>query len=190
MKKIFLLASFLPFLLISCGGEGENDATDNSETTDSLALDFSDMNEVSLQPEDLNMKIMLPSVQSSTGAGIDPLIEHDQGDYLWYISIGPRFQLIIEDFGKEKNKVSGEKKRLGELSDIFLIEYLVDEPNLIMYKRTLHEGQGGKTTYHCYGEVEIDGYSYVMRSEDEGALKPIIEDMVMTIRSASPVTGA
>jgi hypothetical protein len=109
---------------------------------------------------------------------------------MWNISIGSRFLLVIEDFGKEKNKVSTEKVRLEELTGIFDIEYLVDEPSLIMYKRGLHEGQGGKTSYHCYGEVEIEGYSYVLRSEDEGSLKPIIEDMVMTIRSASPIAGA
>jgi hypothetical protein len=151
-------------------------------------LDFSDMDEISIVPQGLNMKLMLPSVASSTGASIDPKITHDEGDYLWYITIGPRFELIIEDFGKESNKVSEEKNRLGKLAGIFDIEFIVDEPSLIMYKRTLHEGQGGKASYHCFGELMIDGYNYVLRSEDEGALKPIIEDMVMTIRSAKPVS--
>jgi len=187
MKKLIVLALFFPFLLVSCGGSGSDVDGDTNNGGDTLALDFADMNEISLKPDGLNMKLMLPEVASSTGASIDPLVEHDEGDYLWYISIGPRFQLIIEDFGKEKEKVAGEKKRLGELTNIFDIEYLVDEPTLIMYRRTLHEGQGGKPSYHCYGEVEIDGYSYVMRSEDDGSLKPIIEDMVKTIRSAEPL---
>jgi hypothetical protein len=83
--------------------------------------------------------------------------------------------------------VASEKKRLADLSNIFTFEFLVDEPKLIMYRRSLHEGQGGKTTFHCYGEVEVEGYNYVLRSAEEGSLKPIIEDMVKTIRSAKPI---
>lgn len=188
MKKRIVIAALFPLFLVGCGGAVETDTT--AENTDTLTLDFSDMNEMSLKPDGLNMKIMLPAVASSTGASIDPLVEHDPGDYLWYVNIGPRFQLIIEDFGKEKDKVGNEKKRLGELNKIFDIEYLVDEPKLIMYRRDLHEGQGGKPSYHCYGEVTIEGYTYVLRSGDEGSLKPIIEDMVKTIRSATPLVNA
>ena len=53
-----------------------------------------------------------------------------------------------------------------------------------MYKRELHEGQGGKPTYHCYGQTVVDGYTYVLRSQQDGSMRPIIEDMVKTIRSA------
>ncbi|MFT5819926.1 MAG: hypothetical protein ACI8ZM_001151 [Crocinitomix sp.] len=188
MKKIVLLFAFLPLLMTSCGGSETTEGPDGTDSLNTTTLDFSDMNEISLVPHGLNMKMMLPSVASSTGASIDAKIIHDEGDYLWSITIGPRFELIIEDFGKEMNKVTEEKKRLTELVNIFDVEYLVDEPALFMYKRTLHEGQGGKASYHCFGEVIIDGYNYVMRSNDEGALKPIIEDMVMTIRSAKPVS--
>ena len=150
--------------------------------------EYAGMNEMSLKEYGLNMAIMLPEVASSTGASIEPQVEHEDGDYLWHVLIGTRFHLVIEDFGKEKNKVADEKKRLADLNDIFVIEYLVDEPNLIMYKRTLHEDQGGKKTYHCYGETVIDGYTYVLRSQQDGSLKPIVEDMVKTIRSAKPAS--
>lgn len=189
MKKLIVLAAFLPFLMVSCGGDA-TDGSDNDSNSDSLALSFDDMNEISLADEGLNLSLMLPEVASSTGNSIDPQIEHEEGDYLWYLTIGPRFELIIEDYGKEKNKTVNEKKRLLELAKIFDYEFIVDEQKLIMYQRTLHEGQGGKKTYHCYGELTIEGYTYVMRSEDEGALRPIIEDMVKTIRSAKPVQGA
>lgn len=186
ITSIILMSSFLSFSLLSCGGH--NEGTDVSEQeTDTLSIDFSDMSEISLREHDLNLSLMLPEVASATGSSIDPFIEHDKGDYLWYLSIGPRFKMIIEDFGKEKGKVKQEKERLADLEEIFQIDYVTDEPNLIMYKRNLHEGQGGKPSYHCYGEVMIDGYNYVLRSGDEGSLKPIIEDMVKTIRSAKPI---
>lgn len=188
MKKLIVLAAFLPFLMVSCGGDG-NDGSNEDANGDSLALSFDDMNEISLASDGLNLSLMLPEVASSTGNSIDPKIEHEAGDYLWYLTIGPRFELIIEDFGKEKNKTVNEKKRLLELDKIFDYEFIVDEPKLMMYQRTLHEGQGGKKSYHCYGEVEVEGYTYVLRSEDEGALRPIIEDMVKTIRSAKAIQG-
>ena len=171
----------------TCGGEGDGESTDGDSTTTELT--FEDMNEISLKEHGLNMCIMLPEVASSTGAAIEPQVEHDEGDYLWDVKIGSRFHLIIEDFGKEKDKVANEKKRLKDLEKIFAIEYITDDPKLIMYKRTLHEGQGGKPSYHCYGETVIDGYTYILRSQEDGSLKPIIEDMEKTIQSAKECTG-
>lgn len=185
MKKLILLAMLPTWLLVSCGGSGETPET--AANGDTTSVDFSDMNEMSLQSEGLNMQIMLPNVASSTGASIEPTVEHFEGDYLWDVKIGNQFHLIIEDFGKEKNKVAEEKKRLEGLTKIFVVEYVIDEPGVIMYKRELHEGQGGKTTYHCYGETVVDGYTYVLRSHEDGSFKPIIEDMVKTIRSAKQI---
>lgn len=185
MKKVVIFGTFLMVILSSCGG-GNGDGTG----TDSLAVDttnYEDMDEMTLKEHGLNMQIMLPNVASSTGASIEPSVEHFDGDYLWDVRIGNDFHLIIEDFGKEKNKVAEEKKRIEGLNKIFVIEYVIDEPKVIMYKRTLHEGQGGKSTYHCYGETTIDGYTYVLRSHEDGNYKPIIEDMVKTIRSAKQI---
>lgn len=178
------MVSLLTFTACGGGEGGESDGTNGEETTD---LDFADMNEITLKDHGLNMSLMLPEVASSTGASIEPQIVHDDGDYLWDVQIGSHFHLVVEDFGKEKDKVADEKKRLTDLSNIFVIEFLIDDPELIMYKRSLHEGQGGKPTYHCYGQKVIDGYTYVLRSEEEGGMKPIIDDMVKTIQSAKEI---
>lgn len=190
MKKLFFLLPVFMLFAVSCGsGDG-----DNGETTDSDSVivdeNFEGMNEISLSDNGLNMSIMLPQVESSTGASIEPTIEHADGDYLWYIDIGTHFHMVIEDYGNETGKVANEKKRVEDMTDIFTIEYIVDEPNLIMYKRELHEGQGGKSSYHCFGETQVDGYTYVLRSDDDGSLKPIIEDMVKTIRSAKQIQNS
>lgn len=183
MKKLFL---FLPLAFIftttSCSESSEKPPVDESDTL--ANADFEGMNEFSLAKKGLNMGIMLPQVESATGSSIEPEISHTDGDYLWYIEIGTHFHMIIEDYGNEKDKVANQKKRLADLKKIFTVEYMVDEPNLIMYKRTLHEGQGGKSTYHCYGETKVDGYTYVLHSAEDGSLKPIIDDMMKTIRSA------
>ena len=159
MKRFFLCAISATLILSSCGGSGEEgNETDNNNVEDTL--DYSGMTEMSLKEHGLNMKFMLPDVQSSTGAALEPQILHDDGDYLWHVKIGTRFHLIIEDYGKEKDKVGYEKARLADLEKIFVCEYIIDDADLIMYKRTLHEDQGGKPSYHVYGETTIDGYTY------------------------------
>ncbi|WP_070138374.1 hypothetical protein [Crocinitomix algicola] len=183
MKNTVFALLITPILLSACGGAAD-DHTEENVKTDTVSLDFSDMKAFSFEDYGLDLEVLLPQVESSTGNSIDPTVDHEDGDYLWYLSIGPRFNLVVEDFGKDFDKVKNEKDRLDDLSDIFVVEYLVDEPNLIMYRRTLHKDQGGTKSYHCYGEVKIGDYNYVLKSQDEGGLKPIIEDMVMTIRSA------
>ncbi len=181
-QNFFWIAALTIAFVPSCGGEN-GDSTDG-EGGDTLDTSFAGMSEMSLKENGLNMTIMLPEVASPTGASVEPQVDHEDGDYMWDLYIGQHFHLVIEDFGKEKDKVADEKKRLADLNGIFVVEYILDEPALIMYKRTLHEGQGGKPTYHCYGQTKVDGYTYILRSHEDGGLKPIIEDMVKTIRSA------
>jgi hypothetical protein len=189
MKKYLIPFFTFTLLTYSCGDNDTGDVT-NVDIEEVEVIGESDMNQISLSDYGLDMTLLLPEVASSTGASIEPTITHEDGNYLWFLDIGNHFHLVIEDFGKEKDKVKQEKQKLADQKDIFVIEYLVDEPDLIMYKRTLHEGQGGKPSYHVYGSKEINGYTYVLRSADEGGLKPVIEDMVTTIRSAKEIKPA
>jgi hypothetical protein len=191
MKTKHLLSFLiLGFLFFSCGSDTSKQDENSGENTEVEVIGESDMNQISLSDYGLNMSLMLPEVASSTGNSIEPSITHEDGDYFWFLDIGNHFHLVIEDYGKETNKVAEKKKELDGLKDIFVVEYIIDEPNLIMYKRTLHEGQGGKPSYHCYGETTIDGYTFVLHSADEGGLKPVIEDMVTTIKSAKEIKSA
>ncbi len=189
MKNLFLSAIIAGMVLTACGGN-ETEGADQNEVVEDVDIEnigMVEMNEFSLANYDLNLSIMLPEVQSSTGASIEPVVMHDEGDYLWFLDIGNHFHLIVEDYGKEQNKIADEKKRLADLSKIFQIEYTIDEPNIIMYKRELHEDQGGKTSYHCYGSTRVDGYTIVLRSSDDGSHKPVIQDMVNTIKTAKEI---
>ena len=192
MKNIFLSLTIIGVLLASCGGDntGENENNENIDVENIQNIGLEDMNEFTLVKYGLNLSIMLPEVASSTGASIEPTVKHDEGDYLWFLDIGNHFHLVIEDYGKEKNKVADEKKRLEGLSKIFMIDYTIDEPGLIMYKRELQEDQGGKKSYHCYGETIVDGYTIILRSSDDGSHKPVINDMVTTIKSAKELKNS
>jgi len=177
----------IALLILSCNNGSNDNENKTIEESEIEIIGEDDMNQISLSDYGLNLTLMLPEVASSTGNSIEPVITHEDGDYYWFLDIGNHFHLVIEDYGKETNKVVEKKKELDDLKNIFVIEYLIEEPNLIMYKRSLHEGQGGKPSYHCYGEMTIGGYTYVLHSNDEGGLKPVIEDMVTTIRSAKEI---
>ena len=192
MKKLFLPVVVLAMLFTACGGAEtvETDANEISENTDIVDIGMADMNEFNLASYGLNLSLMLPEVASSTGASIEPVVMHEEGDYLWFLDIGNHFHLVIEDYGKEQNKVADEKKRLEGLSKIFEIEYSMEEANIIMYKRQLHADQGGKSSHHCYGATTVDGYTIILRSSDDGSHKPVIQDMVNTIKSAKEVVNS
>ena len=107
------------------------------------------------------------------------------------LNVGPNFQMHIEDYGDNKDLVSSHKKDLKS-KDMFEINYLVDEPDLIVYKRKLivkgHK-KAPKTvginheSYHVYGQKIVGGITYELRSRDEGYEKVIIELMAKSIRS-------
>jgi hypothetical protein len=187
MKKVFLFLFSFTLLVSSCDNTADSIAPEDNNAVDLENLGAFDMNEFSLVPYGLNLTVLLPEVESSTGASIEPEVIHEDGDYLWSLNIGKNFNLIIEDFGKEKNKVSEEKEYLNGQTNIFQFEYVVDEPNIIMYKRELHEDQGGKKSYHCYGEMEVEGYTIVLRTNESGSFKPVVADMVSTIKSAKAI---
>ena len=189
MKNFFIALVMSCGLVLSCT-ETKDNADANADKNNDLGyveLDSFDMNEVTLENYDLKLSLMLPIVASVSGTEISPEIIHDDGDYLWFINIGKYFHLVIEDYAMEFNKVAEEKKRLASKSDIFKIDYLINNNHLIFYKRELIDKHGGKPTYHCFGEVKIEGYNYILRSEESGSFKQIIQDMVTTIKSAKEV---
>ena len=185
---IFLTFSLISFLF-GCNNSDQTDA--ETIETDLNNIDYTEFEGKSLKEFEIPALIMLPDQTSNIGAAIEPEIIHEEGDFKWEITIGPNFTMKIEDYGNEKNMVEEEKERLSRIK-FYSVEYLIDEPDLIMYKRTLNysdkasgsEAVGAEhVTYHCYGTSEIDGITYVLRSRDEGYHKPIIETMVKTVKS-------
>jgi len=175
----------LPFFFGSCGGE----KAPLEDTSAQDLKDYTDFQGKSLKDYGIPALIMLPDQSSNVGASIEPEIIHTDGDFKWDIKVGPNFTLEIEDFGKEKDLIAREKKRLADFP-FYNIEYIADSSNLIFYKKTLKykndknsEVGVDHTTYHCYAVKEIDGITYVLRSPDEGYHKPIVETMIKTILS-------
>ncbi len=191
MKRVLASLTVLGVLMLSCSEpsstDHHNNGQDVSVDTGFIDLDTSDMQQLSLQDYDLNLKLKVPIVSTATGQEISPVIEHIDGDYLWYISIGKYFNLVIEDYAKEFDKVKTQKQNLEEQKNVFITTYLEETTHLIFYKRELINDSGGKASYHCFGEIKIDGYNYVLRSEKIGGYEQVIRDMVASIKTAEPI---
>jgi len=177
-------------LLYSCGSE-EVDPNDGEIVIDDDYYEFQDFN---LGDYDIPAFISLPDETANIGASTKPEIIHIEDDIKWEVNVGQNFQLMIEDYGDLTNLIEVEKKELAEQS-FFKVNYIIDEPDMILYERTLLVKGTKKAsskvgvehrTYHVYGQKIIDGISYELQSREDGYEKVIIELMAKSIKSMKP----
>jgi hypothetical protein len=190
MKKCFWLFSILllSVSISSCDGEVKSEE-------DGLIIEdnYDSFQSFDLKPFDVPASIMLPDETANIGASTRPEVMHKEGGFKWDIVVGPNFKVHIEDWGANKNLVEEKKKQLKEL-EIFDINFLVDEPDFLIYQLKLKvDGatNAPKTVgvphqaYHVFAEKVIDGITYEFRSPDDGYEKVIIELMAKSIRSVN-----
>ncbi len=189
-NKINMLV-FLLFILSSlsrCSSGNQDEQNNRSIENEEDYFNFQSLN---LQPFGINAFIMVPDETASIGATTRPEVIHKENDFKWKLIVGPKFELIIEDYGEYKHLIQDMKNRLKE-EKMFRIQYLIEETDLLVYKRTLIV-RGIKnaspnvgvehSSFHVYGMRTIDGINYELRSNDEGCSKQLIELMVKSIHS-------
>ncbi len=179
-------------LFTSCGGDNQP-VKEEGVTLDDDYYEFKGIN---LKENGIPAMIMLPDETANIGASTKPEIIHTDGDFIWDINVGSNFNLHIEDYGDYTDMVEYKKKELKE-QEVFDINYLVDEKDLIVYERKLIVKGSKKASpkvgvehksYHVYGQKIIDGITYELRSRDEGyEAKNIIELMAKSIKSFKPI---
>lgn len=189
-NKLFLILALVAtsFALNSCGGGGEEKKDDEEVVVDEDYYEFQDMK---LDDYDIPAVIKLPDETANIGASTKPEVIHVEDDINWEINVGPNFKLLIEDYGDITDLVEVEKKELAE-KKFFKINYVIDEPDLILYERRLEvKGRDNASetvgvehkSYHVYGQKTVDGITYALRSRPEGYEKMIIELMAKSIKS-------
>lgn len=197
MKYYFTSLVFLLILssITSCSSPNQ---TKKTETADEFSLsdDYYEFKGLSLKEYDIPCMIMLPDETANIGAATKPDITHIEGDFIWDISLGNNFNLHIEDYGDYTDLVDYKRKELTK-QDIFKINYLVEEKDLLVYERKLIV-KGSKNaspkvgiehkSYHVYGQKTINGITYEFRSREEGyEQKRIISLMAKTIKSVEEI---
>ena len=80
----------------------------------------------------------------------------------------------------------------------FQIDYIKDEPDFILYKKTLlaksEKNKGVKVgskheSYHVFAQKQLAGINYVFESREEGYDKRIIDLMAKSILSISETSN-
>lgn len=185
---VFSLMLSVALITLSCGESKEGEKNGNGINLDEDYYTFKGIN---LKNNGINAMIMLPDETANIGASTKPEVIHSDGDFKWDIIVGPNFNLHIEDYGDYTDLVQNQKKILKE-NDVFVINYLIDEKDMILYEQKLVVKGSNKAaqsvgvehkSYHVYGQKTIDGVTYELRSRDEGYEKVIIELMGKSIKS-------
>lgn len=189
MKKLglILLLGLLVTPLTRCGDEEKD-----GELSDEELYEFQGF---SMKPYDIPVMIMLPDETANIGASTKPEVIHEEDGFQWHLSVGPNFEMVIDDWGADREMVSSRKKELAQ-HNFYKIKYLVEEKDFILYEQVLKvDGKKGVSksvgvehkTYHVYGQKVINGITYVFRSRDEGYEKVIIDLMAKSIKSVKPL---
>jgi hypothetical protein len=185
MRNTWILLIFIAglFGFNSCSGE----STDATQVDEEL-YEFQGF---SMKPYDIPVMIMLPDETANIGASTQPEVLHEEGGFRWEINVGPNYTMVIDDWGSDREMVTSEKKRLKSL-EFYKINYIVDEPDLIVYERELKVSGNNKAsksvgvqhkTFHVYGQKVFNDITYVFQSRDEGYEKVIIDLMTKSIKS-------
>jgi hypothetical protein len=196
--KYYFTSLVLLLILSSITSCSSPNQTKKTETADEFSLsdDYYEFKGLSLKDYDIPCMIMLPDETANIGAATKPDITHIEGDFIWDISLGNNFNLHIEDYGDYTDLVDYKRKELSK-QDIFKINYLVEEKDLLVYERKLIV-KGSKNaspkvgiehkSYHVYGQKTINGITYEFRSREEGyEQKRIISLMAKTIKSVEEI---
>ncbi len=184
---IYFLGLFLGLTLFSCG----DSATDGELSEE----DYTSFQGLNLSPYEIPAIIMIPDETANIGASTKPEVVHIETGFKWDIEVGPNFQMVIEDYGNDRTRIKEMKRHLTDKKKFFKINYIIDEPDLIMYEKLLvADGKSNADkavgvehkTYHVLGQKIIDNISYEFKSRDDGYEKVIIDLMVKSIRSIKP----
>lgn len=152
--------------------------------------DYYEFQDFIMTDYDIPGVISLPDETANIGASTRPEVKHNES-FKWEINAGQNFQLHIEDFGILDDLVEEKKKDLAD-QKFFKIKYLINEPDLIVYERTLVVA-GSKyaapevgiehRSYHVYGQKTINNIIYGLSSAEDGCDKHIVELMAKSVKS-------
>lgn len=196
VKAMFRSLWLLSALFIVVGGI-HSCGEDQPEDGDELVVDddYYEFQGFNMNKYEIPAMISLPDETANIGASTKPEVEHIPSDIKWTIKVGPNFELLIEDYADFTDLIEVKKKELAEQT-FFKIKYLVDEPDLIVYERTLLVAGSDKAaptvgiehkSYHVYGQKIVDKITYELQSRPDGYEKSIIQLMAKSIKSFKPL---
>jgi hypothetical protein len=183
VKSSFYLIIFILFIS-SCGSKQGKVIEVKSKT-----FDYYQYFSFDLSKYDIPATIMLPDETVGIGTSFIPEVIHNEADFLWEVNIGPSFVFFIEDYGDLNNLVSQQKSKLMDSKNsIYTINFLVNEPELIIYERKIREeGNTTPSSFHAYAQKKINGVYYEFKSSEAGYTKKVIDCFEKSFRSIKEI---
>ena len=179
MKFKFIIYSLFISCLTLTACSNSSDSKEQ-EGIDEALLDF---NKFSLKSFDIPATILLPDETSNIGASTKVEVTHTEGDFLWDLKVGPNFELVINDWGNDKEILNAEVKKLKNL-DFYNVKFLKKTATTLVYERTLNVN-GKKNTpksvgiehksYHLFMTKTIQNIIYTFETNEGGSTKEIVE---------------
>ena len=174
--KLNFYAILLLAILNSCATEDDNQS--NSE-------DYYQFKAVDLSAYDLDATLYIPDETAGIGASFQTTIAHEE-DFKWKVMAGPNFQLFIEDWGDNANKLAEFRKALKD-DDVFKVSIISDKNNCIIYKRELikhiNVPKYKHVSYHIYSLTKLGDYYYEIKNRAGGDSKPVVDLMEKSVKS-------
>jgi hypothetical protein len=170
--------------MYSCGWKQQNESDAKSKN-----LDYYQFFKFDLSKYDIPATIMLPDETVGIGTSFIPEVKHNEADFLWEINIGPSFVFLIEDYGDLKNLVSQQKSKLMDSKNsIYTVDFLVNEPDLIVYERKIKDSDGSvPSSFHAYAQKKINGVYYEFKTTDLVNTKKVIDCFEKSFRSIKEI---
>ena len=165
------------------------------EGIDEALLDF---NKFSLKTFDIPATILLPDETSNIGASTKVEVTHTEGDFSWNLKVGPNFELVINDWGNDKEILNAEVKKLKNL-DFYNVKFIKKTATTLLYERTLNvDGKKNASknvgiehkSYHLFMTKTIHNIIYTFETNDGGSTKEIVELQEKCINSIHEINNS
>ena len=172
-KSIYLFSLILFSVFLSCG-----DSTKTSSETKKVVDENIIVSDLSQY--DLPLTITSEKSWDQSGSIEELSVSHEPDDIEWDITIGERFNILIEDWGDEAKNAKQEIERKSELEQVLSYEFIREESSFVTYSVSIPGETQEKPDFHFFKVVKIgeDQYYTVMSNPMEKYTEEEINKMV------------
>ena len=178
---VFVFLTVGVFIASACSSKGTRGNNGKPQEGDA----YFQFKRVDLSPFGLSATIMIPDETAKIGAAYQVNVDNID-DFKWRVSAGPHFELYLEDWGENQEKLERFRESLKE-DEVFTRTILTDEKNCVLYKQELKKNVQNETqkheSFHVFGFIKIGNIHYEIRNKTEGDSQKTAQLMMKSIHS-------
>lgn len=146
--RLIYLTLLSSLILLSCGDPKKPDNTNTNTVDENMVV-------TDLSEYELPLSITTEKSWDQSGEETTLNIEHEEADVLWSLTLGDRFNIIIEDWtGVEKNATE-EVERKASTQQPLVFDYVSKDDELVVYSISTPDSE--KKEFHFYKVIKGEG---------------------------------